>query len=231
MVGTLVGFATSLLIETTQGTGVWGLYACPFRLFDVDDLLTNTVGALVGSLLSVLFVDRRRRQVRLPDRVALGRRWMGMLCDLVMLYPVSGAAQTAYRVWQIHGGGGVESIDATTHALVGFTVPGVLQLVSVLGRGRTFGEWTVDLRTVPRPGVPVLGARLLKFATGVVAVLALLAWQQGSSLLLWLFDLATALAAWPGRNHPGLANTVAGLRLEVDLPCTGTAAPQERCTA
>lgn len=48
-------FACSLLIETTQLTGVWGLYPCAFRHFDVDDMLTNTTGAVVGYLLGVLY--------------------------------------------------------------------------------------------------------------------------------------------------------------------------------
>lgn len=50
--GTVVGFAVSLLIEVTQLTGDWFLYPCAYRLFDVDDLLANTVGALLGALLS-----------------------------------------------------------------------------------------------------------------------------------------------------------------------------------
>ena len=53
-----VGFAVSLFIELTQFTGVWGIYPCAYRVFDVDDLVTNTLGALAGSLLS-LAVPRR----------------------------------------------------------------------------------------------------------------------------------------------------------------------------
>lgn len=34
-------FLTSLLIETTQLTGIWGIYPCAYRLFDVDDLITE----------------------------------------------------------------------------------------------------------------------------------------------------------------------------------------------
>lgn len=44
----LIGLAISLAIELTQGTGLWGLAPCPYRLADVDDLLTNTAGALLG---------------------------------------------------------------------------------------------------------------------------------------------------------------------------------------
>lgn len=49
---TLLAFATSAAIELTQGTGLWGLAPCPYRLADVDDLLTNTAGGVVGWLIA-----------------------------------------------------------------------------------------------------------------------------------------------------------------------------------
>ncbi|MGC6565777.1 MAG: VanZ family protein [Akkermansiaceae bacterium] len=39
----VIGLATSLLIEITQGTGIFGLYPCPYRLAEVDDLATLPV--------------------------------------------------------------------------------------------------------------------------------------------------------------------------------------------
>lgn len=44
----LIGFATTLFYELSQLTGLWGIYAHPYRLFDVDDLMLNTLGAMVG---------------------------------------------------------------------------------------------------------------------------------------------------------------------------------------
>lgn len=44
----LAGFAVSLFVEFTQLTGNWFLYPCPCRLFDVDDLIASTVGALAA---------------------------------------------------------------------------------------------------------------------------------------------------------------------------------------
>ncbi len=44
----LAGFGVSLLIETVQGTAMLGIFDCPYRLADVDDLITNTAGAAVG---------------------------------------------------------------------------------------------------------------------------------------------------------------------------------------
>ncbi|WP_148089070.1 VanZ family protein [Saccharothrix texasensis] len=51
VVATAVGLLVSLAVETTQGTAVFGLYPCPYRIADVDDLMTNTAGTLVGWLL------------------------------------------------------------------------------------------------------------------------------------------------------------------------------------
>lgn len=47
-------FLTSLLIETTQLTGIWGIYPCAYRLFDVDDLITNTLGGILGYAMGAL---------------------------------------------------------------------------------------------------------------------------------------------------------------------------------
>lgn len=50
----LAGFLTSLLYELTQLTGLFFIYPAPYRLFDVDDLIINTLGALVGYLITPL---------------------------------------------------------------------------------------------------------------------------------------------------------------------------------
>lgn len=44
----VISFATSLLIETAQLTGLFGIYPYSYRTFDVDDLIWNTAGALAG---------------------------------------------------------------------------------------------------------------------------------------------------------------------------------------
>lgn len=47
-----LGFALSLFYEITQLTGIYGLYTCPYRIFDVDDLILNSTGALFGFLIA-----------------------------------------------------------------------------------------------------------------------------------------------------------------------------------
>lgn len=44
----LAGFLISLLYEVTQLTGLFFIYPRPYRIFDVDDLIINTLGAFVG---------------------------------------------------------------------------------------------------------------------------------------------------------------------------------------
>ncbi|WP_213615651.1 VanZ family protein [Paenibacillus lactis] len=47
-----LGFALSLFYETTQITGIYGIYNCPYRIFDVDDLILNSTGALFGFIIA-----------------------------------------------------------------------------------------------------------------------------------------------------------------------------------
>jgi glycopeptide antibiotics resistance protein len=49
------GFLVSLAIELSQLTGFWHLYPCAYRQFDVNDLMTNTLGAFLGVVLARLF--------------------------------------------------------------------------------------------------------------------------------------------------------------------------------
>lgn len=47
----LLSFSLSLFFELTQLTGLYFIYPHPYRLFDVDDLILNTTGSVVGYLL------------------------------------------------------------------------------------------------------------------------------------------------------------------------------------
>ena len=43
-----IGFLTSMFYEMTQLSGVWGIYPYAFRCPDVDDLMHNTLGCMIG---------------------------------------------------------------------------------------------------------------------------------------------------------------------------------------
>lgn len=46
------GVGLTLTAELTQLTGLWGLYSCAYRQFNVDDLILNALGVVVGFLLA-----------------------------------------------------------------------------------------------------------------------------------------------------------------------------------
>jgi glycopeptide antibiotics resistance protein len=48
----LAALGISLLIETAQLTGVFGIFECSYRLFDVNDLMWNVLGAVFGYLIA-----------------------------------------------------------------------------------------------------------------------------------------------------------------------------------
>lgn len=99
---TVAGFAVSLLIEFTQLTGNWFLYPCPYRLFDVDDLLANTAGALLGALAAPVLRLLPRQDVHgdpdAPRPVTTRRRLHGVACDLIGVWLAGGLLGMAVNV-------------------------------------------------------------------------------------------------------------------------------------
>ena len=94
---TLIAFGLSLAFEITQWTGVWGLYRCAYRTFDVDDLIANTGGAALGWLLAPLFVfipTRRESDEQEPvdERITVPRRLIAAFIDYLIAITVGGLA-------------------------------------------------------------------------------------------------------------------------------------------
>lgn len=52
----LFSFLFSLFLEFTQLTGLYFIYPHPYRLFDVDDLMINTLGGLLGYFIMGIFM-------------------------------------------------------------------------------------------------------------------------------------------------------------------------------
>lgn len=64
----IYSFLLSLFFEITQLTGLYGIYPRAYRLFDVDDLILNTLGAMLGFLITPLF------SIILPTRKELDEK-------------------------------------------------------------------------------------------------------------------------------------------------------------
>ncbi|MGW5644453.1 VanZ family protein [Saccharopolyspora sp. NPDC003752] len=86
-----IGLGASLFFEFTQLSGLWGVYECPYRLFDVDDLIANTGGAVIGWVVAGPLTRWLPTLDNLDDAalarrpVPLGRRFLALLIDLCAL--------------------------------------------------------------------------------------------------------------------------------------------------
>lgn len=78
----------SLFFEITQFTGIYGVYPYPYRVCDVDDVMLNVLGAMIGDqmvpysrrLLPNLEVELLQGDVN-TDSVGLFRRLLALLID------------------------------------------------------------------------------------------------------------------------------------------------------
>ena len=221
-----VGLAVSLLIELTQYTGIWGLYPCAYRYFDVGDLIANPTGAVVGSILAALVVGRTPEpRPTVAPRLTAGRRLVALVSDLLVIGVLGSLTVVAWRGWLLAGRQvAVDDIDLRTQSMIQWGVPFALQAALVLGFGRTVGEFTVQVRTrARRPGWTVPG-RVVKLATGVGALAVLAAGGvPGSGWLLLALLAAHVVAAFVAPGARGLSNTLAGLDVELTTaPPDGT---------
>lgn len=85
-------FLLSLFFEITQLTGLYGIYPRAYRLFDVDDLLINTIGGMLGYAITPLltmFLPTRDELENISykkgTKVTLLRRIVGLTIDIFIL--------------------------------------------------------------------------------------------------------------------------------------------------
>jgi glycopeptide antibiotics resistance protein len=207
-------FAASLLIETTQGTGVFGLIPCSYRLADVDDLMTNTLGGLVGALIAPLVLRWMPRSTDLaaqrgvPRPVTVWRRWLGMLLDAALVSAVGGVLLLTYRVVLVAAGRAVPVEQGPVEVLLGTVIPVVVVLFvpPFLGSGASWGQRAMWLE--PRWPVGVAEGLLGPdgLGRGTTARRALRGFATGG-----LWGLCLILAEVPAGFLPDVAGPLGGL--------------------
>jgi hypothetical protein len=239
LVTTLIGFAASLFIEVTQLTGNWSLFPCPYRLFDVDDLLANTLGALSGALTAPLLrLVPGQRSVTVPPgvprRVSAGRRLLGMVCDFVLLNLLGVLFGALFRIAlaTVHGrfDGEWEGLDTLPGFPVGAPLVGtwlpwllVFVVVPLAGNGTSPGQRVVMLDALTADGArPAAGRRLARSMAGMGGYVLLSGisdltgpplLEPAASALAGGLAVLSIIGVWTTREHRGLSYAVTGLHL------------------
>jgi glycopeptide antibiotics resistance protein len=221
LIAGVTGFAISAIIETTQLTGVWGLFPCAYRVFDVDDLIANTSGALLGSVLAFVVPAPHRGVRKAPDAekprpVTRRRRLLGIVCDVVGIglvgFAVSVLVQAAISLTL--GEAATFSTDDVA-SLAGTVVTAGLWLGVVLATGRSVGDIATRVRFTD--GVlPGWLARPLRFVTGAGMFAVLEALPSPWSLAALVLALATASMLFVWRDGRGLTGWFGRRRLVDD---------------
>ncbi|AIQ58336.1 teicoplanin resistance protein VanZ [Paenibacillus borealis] len=132
----ILSFGLSLLFEITQITGIYGFFDHPYRIFDVDDLITNTFGGIAGFRIALWISGLLPRIEQLDSqedlsakKVTYTRRGLACLLDAV-LWTAAGLLLNQLSL----------NISFWAVSVVYFLI------VPLCTRGRTLGKWVVRIR-------------------------------------------------------------------------------------
>ncbi|MBQ4902028.1 VanZ family protein [Paenibacillus sp. Marseille-P2973] len=138
----LLSFLLSLFFEVTQLTGIYGLYDHAYRVFDLDDLMTNTLGGMIGFLAAVWLsgllprIEHLDKGVDLSTkRVSYTRRGLAFMFDFAICIILMTICYTL-RI------PGAYFVSTGLYFI----------LLPYLTGGCTFGKWLVRIRLIRSAG-------------------------------------------------------------------------------
>lgn len=143
----LYSFILSLFFELTQLSGLYGIYPRPYRLFDVDDLLINSLGGLIGHAITPLFMfflpkreELEKKSYEKGKKVTLLRRIISFIIDIFFLSILCLTLKLLTY----------NTIMSEYYALISITI--YYLLIPILTSGQTLGKKVVKLKIVTLDG-------------------------------------------------------------------------------
>ena len=92
----VAGLCVALFYEISQLTGLFFIYPRPWRIFDIDDLMINTLGAVVGYVLTPAasrllpgYAHLRTLRLSLGSEVSFRRRFLSGMIDMAVVLGLS----------------------------------------------------------------------------------------------------------------------------------------------
>lgn len=155
-------FGVSLFFELTQLSGLYGIYPRPYRLFDVDDLMLNTLGGMSGYWITPIichFLPSREQIDEMAyekgDRVPLFRRFLALVLDWITLGICAGILRFLLHIIAVFLplGAGVP-LEHLFTGMSGYVLILLLYFIVLpwLSGGYTFGKWFFRMRLVAEDG-------------------------------------------------------------------------------
>mgnify|MGYP004530359373 FL=1 len=137
----IMSFCLSLFFEITQLTGIFFIYPKAYRLFDVDDLMINTLGGMLGFICTkplTIFLPSRKeldqKAYTKGTKISIYRRGIALFIDLFLVFCFS------TPIWVLFGN---KVSFGTFYSITLFLYE---VLFPLLDNGRTIGKRFVNLR-------------------------------------------------------------------------------------
>lgn len=140
----LLSFLLSLFFEFTQLSGLYFIYPRSYRLFDVDDLIINTLGGMLGYAVIIPFmkvlptreeIDKASYQRGLT--VSLPRRLLAFILDMVLILILDSLINWGLQSQHLY----------FEHTLSCITLLYFI-IITIASKGFTFGKKATNTRIV-----------------------------------------------------------------------------------
>lgn len=144
----LASFALSLFFELTQLTGLYFIYPRSYRLFDVDDLILNTSGGVLGYALTPILARLLPSMDELNTAASSERNKAGFWRRLIALLVDLAVFSLLFQVVAYF----LPSINQEHYGIYLIGVFLYFVLVPFVWRGGTLGKHLVKIRMVDMAG-------------------------------------------------------------------------------
>ena len=148
----LLSFLLSLFFELTQLSGLYGIYPRPYRIFDVDDLITNTLGGVLGYFITPFFCfflpsrDRMdEKAYKKGEKVSFSRRFVAFSIDFFIFSLLCLILYFCVRIYS-------KNISFFVPMGIGFGM--YYLLLPILYNGYTIGRFLVKIQVVSKNDMP-----------------------------------------------------------------------------
>lgn len=149
----LLTFLLSLSFECIQRSALFGIYPRPYRMFDIDDLITNTLGGMLGYLVAPLAAkilptrdELDQSAYRKGMQISIIRKGFAFLIDLAFL-SMGMMLIVTYDI-MLHQTTDYEMMIVGYLILIWI----LYILIPIITKGKTIGKFFVRIRIIQTNG-------------------------------------------------------------------------------